>query len=136
MSASQRGSGSPPPGYKSAIGKARDATKAAAERPPKKVASLADRGDTASEDDLSDGEGILSFEVKSLRPYQEVRPGPPRRMCSIQPSSICAVNKFESLSDFDDVTLKDLNNWAHKINISSTNINTQQNIQRKVRHQR
>ena len=62
----------PPPGYKSAIGKARDALKEAEKRKAGKVGSF--RGDdTASEaSEFSDGEGVPSFAIKSMRPVAAI----------------------------------------------------------------
>ena len=104
----------PPEGYKSALGHARDAARAA-EQKSKKVAALEGGEDSASDDesDLSSNHG------GSFRVFALTRALPPRR--STEPPRICAVNKFAGLDEhqeYDPETLSALNQWAHNVRVS------------------
>ena len=97
----------PPEGYKSALGKARDAARA--NETKKKVASLESGSDTASDDeyDLASNPGG-SFRVAALT---RLKPSQPK---------ICHVNKFSGLDmqqDYDPKVLESLNSWAHKVEV-------------------
>ena len=103
----------PPEGYKSALGKARDAARAKEKKP--KVASLESGYDTASDDDDCDfgsahGDGSGTFRVAALT---RLKPSPPK---------ICHVNKFSGLDteqEYDLDVLATLNNWAHNVRVAS-----------------
>lgn len=106
----------PPVGYKSALGKARDAARAAEEK-KKKVAALENPEDTASDDDDCDfgSEHGGSFKVAAL-----TRTSMPR--VTLKPPQICAVNRFTGLDDqqeYDPEVLSALNGWAHNVRVAS-----------------
>ena len=105
----------PPPGYKSALGKARDAAKAADEK-RKKVASMEGGEDTASEDDDCDfgSEHGGSFTINALTRMRSLPMVPPA-------PKICTVNRFEGLDEkqeYDTAVLSALNSWAHNVRVS------------------
>ena len=99
----------PPEGYKSALGKARDAARAADQK--RKVASLQGE-DTASDDDDCDfgSEHGGTFVVQALTRHQSLPQAP----------QICVMNKFAALEldgpqEYDAEALECLNSWAHKV---------------------
>ena len=98
----------PPEGYKSALGRARDAARAKEEK-NKKIAALEHAEDTASDDDCDFG-SEHDFKLCALR-----RRTPP--MIQSLPPAICAVNRFEGLreqQEYDSNILDSLNHWAHR----------------------
>ena len=114
----------PPPGYKSAIGKARDAARAKLKDAPKPKAKAApkrkinavrsDDEDTASDSDLSDGEGQP---IAALRRFKTVTNGVTisgaHRSLPIQ-NPICTMNSCSGLEQsqtYDPETLASLNEW-------------------------
>ena len=124
----------PPKDYKSAIGKARDAARAASPKPkakskanpgPKRVAAIVsddepdDADDTASDSDFSDSE---PGHVQPLMRFRPVVNGAPRSVQSSQISQICGVNRFQGLNDsqsYDAEMLATLNSWAHKVQLQT-----------------
>ena len=121
----------PPAGYKSAIAKARDAIKAAANKSGK-MNAINPGDDTASEnedDDLDTFSQAGSFKLCALTP---VRRGIPmsRAIAPAQSSGpINAVNRFAGLEDdkqeYSVETLAALNEWAHKVNTAGSHKVTQ-----------
>ena len=106
----------PPSGYKSALGKARDAARDA-EQKKKKVAALENGDDTASDDDddcdFSSQHGE-SFKIKALTRI-------PRNRSAPEPPKMCSVNKFEGLDEqqeYDPEVLAALNTWAHNVRVA------------------
>ena len=99
---------SPPPGYKSALGKARDAAKALEAKKKSPVAALTEAGDTASEDDGEDSQVGTSFRICALRP-------PVKKNATHH-------NKYAELDEmpkeYDDEVLQNLNNFAHKVSVN------------------
>ena len=98
----------PPPGYKSALGKARDAAKAQEAKKKSPVAAPTVAEDTASEDDGEYSQVGTSFRICALR--QPVK------------KSATHHNKSEELDEppqeYDDEMLQDLNNFAHKVSVN------------------
>ena len=111
----------PPVGYKSALGRARDAAKASEDK-KKKVAALESNEDSASDDDDCDfgSEHGGSFKVNALRRSALPRVTP-------KPLPICTVNRFKGLEfmgldnqqECDPAVLSTLNEWAHKVRVAS-----------------
>ena len=109
----------PPEGYKSALGKARDAQKAkeAKDKKKKKVSAVAQEF-VSVEDTASDSDGDMSergFSIAALRPL-------PRIQRKIRLGPINAVNKFRGLEEsqeYDPEVLKSLNSWAHAVNATA-----------------
>ena len=125
----------PPEGYKSAIGRARDAAKLAlgqsTTRPKpkskaaakKKISALTQEEvdiDTASDSDFSD-----LGEIQALRPHRAAfasRAADKAQTSRVISNSICAVNKFSGLSEaqtYDVDMLESLNSWAHHVQVKS-----------------
>ena len=76
----------PPSGYKSALGKARDAMKATAAKTKGKVSAVRESDDTASEDGDSDEDAFSqcgTFVIKALRPAWTKAHTPPTSQRSI-----------------------------------------------------
>ena len=100
----------PPQGYKSALGRARDAARALEAKTKGSVASMVAQEDvdTASEDD-----GEYSQVGRSLR-IAALRPGLP---------PVVHENRLVSLNDdqqeFDPETIASINQWAHRVNTVS-----------------
>ena len=114
----------PPQGYKSALGRARDAARALEDK-KKKVAALENPDDSASEDDDCDfgSEHGGSFHVKAL-----TRTSLPR--VTQKPLPICTVNRFTGLNDrqeYDPDALSALNSWAHKVKVASKRTSRKKN---------
>ena len=112
----------PPAGYKSAIGKARDAFKAAAlKKKSGKVSALRDESeDTASEDEYSNAGDFSIHAVTSTR-FQPVSRG--IRMSEakvVQPADkpMCALGRFAGLDEqqeYDPKVIESLNTWTHAV---------------------
>ena len=90
----------PPEGYKSALGRARDAAR---NKSPGKVNAItSDAEDTASDSDLSDADSI-NFNIRAMRPVKGGVPLNEARMNAVnhlEKSDKCAVtNRFQGLSD-------------------------------------
>ena len=114
----------PPPGYKSALGKARDEAKAKLAKTESKVAALTEADDTASDDDDGDfSQAGGSFRMFALR--QEFTPvikGPPPKIAQSQLSDSTNsenTNKFEPLTDepnqeYDSEIMDAFNYFAHQ----------------------
>jgi septum formation topological specificity factor MinE len=128
----------PPEGYKSAIGKARDAARAASPKakakPKAKPKSAAKKKinaimsededdpaeDTASDSDFSEHD---SGHVQPLMRFRPVVSGAPRTTVDVQPSHICGVNRFQGLDtsqSYDAEMLASLNSWAHNVRVKAT----------------
>ena len=114
----------PPPGYKSALAKARDAEKAKNAKDKdksRKIHAVAPEGeDSASEDDFdgySDAGHPARFSVgnnKGALPVRAMRPMPPVK-------SVCSINTFQGLDEdaqeYDLEVLEALNEWSDKVYI-------------------
>ena len=99
----------PPPGYKSAIGRARDAAKAkeAAGTKKKMAAVTADDDDTGSEDNYSFADGRTnSFRICAITKGQSVE--------STNPFNLL----HEDQQDYDPGVLEALGSWAHKVHVN------------------
>ena len=103
---------SPPPGYKSALGKARDAARGAEKKKNGAIQALSglpDAEDTASEDDGEFSNVGSSFSMCALRP-------PMIKTTQRQTSTL---NRFEELDEadqeYDHQLIQDLNSFAHKV---------------------
>ena len=102
----------PPPGYKSALGKARDAARAKEAKTRGTVASMIEP-DTASEDD--DGEYSQvgrSFRIAALRPdFQSPKPENENRFNCLDGAE----------QQYDPDTIAALSKWAHNVKLTSRN---------------
>ena len=102
----------PPEGYKSALGKARDAQRALDRK--KKVAALESGSDTASDDECDfgsehGGSFVVNGKVTALTRFQPPAP------------KICTFNKFSGLDvhqEYDSSVLESLNAWAHNVRVA------------------
>ena len=89
----------PPKGYKSAIGRARDAAKKVAGTAAKKIGSFTE-DDTASErDSITDGEDIPSFSCKAITRVQSVVKSNGEAYFANQSGRVCTLNRFNDLPD-------------------------------------
>ena len=125
----------PPEGYKSAIGKARDAARALLGPKPKAKAKSGakrrvnsvvenDEDDTASESDFSDGDGNRpNYALRRFRKVSRGLPASQALMHHTPVKSICSLNQFEGLDTlqaYDSEVLASLNSWAHKVRLKPT----------------
>ena len=116
----------PPQGYKSALGKARDEAKAKA----KKINSVTDReddDDSASDDDDAYSQVEQAFSIKALTPFQPITKGTnwssAQTSTSVNRGTIAAVNVFKDLDDereYDSSMLEALSTWASKVHVKTT----------------
>ena len=106
----------PPPGYKSALAKARDIAKAKAKSDPPKIAAVTAHNsdqdnDTGSEDNYSVVDGHRSFKICALRDR------------ALHQAPITSVNRYDGLrddqSEYDPGVLQALSSWAHKVEVQS-----------------
>ena len=111
----------PPPGYKSALAKARDKARED-EKKTKKIAALTESEDTASEDDDSFSQVGGRFNIHAIRPlgFRVIHKGTPwsqaqRAKEPIGP--IASINQFDGIHEGQEYDLKlidAMNNWADK----------------------
>ena len=106
----------PPPGYKSALAKARDIAKAKAKSDQPKIAAVTAHNndqddDTGSEDNYSVVDGRRSFKICALRDR------------ALHQAPITSVNRYDGLrddqSEYDPGVLQALSSWAHKVEVQS-----------------
>ena len=118
----------PPPGYKSAIAKARDAAKSsspsggrAARKPIAALSPVNDEADTASEDEEF---SECDFKCTAVRKGQFVPVSRGRRMADAQRlstkgiDSVTSSNRFDGFGEdqeYDPAVLETLNAWANKV---------------------
>ena len=107
----------PPAGYKSALGKAREAQKTKNNADKKKINAVVPDDDSDSDSDLSE----VGFSINALRPLPKVL-----RKSTLGP--INAVNRFNGLDenqDYDPDVLASLNSWAHEVRVAPSKVEKQ-----------
>ena len=126
----------PPVGYKSALGRARDAAR---NKSPGKVAAItADNEDTASESDFSDSDSV-NFSIKAMRPVKNGTPMKKARISAITHAAKkdqCPVaNQFQAFnneSNLDQETVDSLNSWANSVKTTKHEPQTIRKIRSKL----
>ena len=125
----------PPPDYKGALAKARDAQKlkekeekdAKAKKGSVSTIGQGEQNDSGSDDnDTYSQYGQHGFSIQALRPYQQVDSGTPWICAQDQPSSrdarIHAITKFEGLNEqqeYDPEVLSASSSWASKVHVKA-----------------
>ena len=110
-------------GYKSALGKARDAAKAKAKK-GKMAPFVSDDEDTASEGGFSNSDQHFHIDALRFLPVTQGTPWPMAQQNAQRISSINHVNSFSGLDDgvaectLDNDTVAALNSWASNVSIA------------------